>query len=129
MRTLLLVDDDQDDQEFFKLALAEIKEPVCCITADNGQEALDQLAMHMYYPDLIFLDMNMPLMNGFKFLERIKDIDHLKHIPVIVYSTSNEPGEISNAKSMGAIDYITKPTKLADLCKLLISVLDKRMKP
>lgn len=129
LKTLLLVDDDQDDQELFKLALAEIKQPVSCFTAGNGQEALDQLTTYACRPDLIFLDMNMPLMNGIKFLERIKDIDHLKDIPVIIYTTSDEPREASAAMSMGAVDFITKPAKFDDLCKLLHLVLSKGIHP
>ncbi|SKA43769.1 Response regulator receiver domain-containing protein [Chitinophaga eiseniae] len=123
LKTLLLVDDDTDDQELFKLALAELDHPVKCLTAGNGQEALDNLCTHAYRPDLIFLDLNMPLMNGIVFLKRIKDIDHLKNIPVIIYSTSDEPREISAARSMGAVDYITKPTRFDELCRLLKVVL------
>lgn len=125
LKTLLLVDDDTDDQELFKLALAELNHPVKCLTACNGQEALENLCAHAYRPDLIFLDLNMPLMNGIVFLERIKDIEHLKDIPVIIYSTSDEPREISTARSMGAIDYITKPARFDELCRLLQLVLAK----
>ncbi|PSL43145.1 response regulator receiver domain-containing protein [Chitinophaga niastensis] len=121
--TLLLVDDDPDDQELFKLALTEIKRAVSCVTASNGQDALDQLTTRACAPDLIFLDMNMPMMNGLTFLGKIKEIDALKRIPVIIYSTSNEPREISAAKKMGASDFITKPTKFADLCQLLHHIL------
>lgn len=63
--------------------------------------------------------MNMPLMNGLTFLQKIKASATLKHIPVIIYSTSDEPHEISEARSMGAIDFITKPTKFEELCRLL----------
>jgi CheY-like chemotaxis protein len=121
--TLLLVDDDPDDQELFKLALTEIKQAVCCITACNGQDALEQLTTQECYPDLIFLDMNMPLMNGLTFLGKIKEIEALKRIPVIIYSTTNEPREMDAAKTMGAIDFITKPTKFADLCQVLHHML------
>ncbi|WP_212004401.1 response regulator [Chitinophaga sp. HK235] len=125
LKTLLLVDDDQDDQELFKLALAELNHPILCFTAGNGQEALDQLCTRAYRPDLIFLDLNMPLMNGIVFLERIKDIEHLKDIPVIIYSTSDEPREMSTARSMGAVDYIIKPARFNELCKLLQVVLTR----
>ena len=108
--TLLLVDDDPDDQEFFKLALNAIREKISFAAAGNGQDALDQLTAEVCIPDLIFLDMNMPLMNGLTFLQKIKASATLKHIPVIIYSTSDEPHEISMARSMGAVDFITKPT-------------------
>ncbi|HEY9257038.1 response regulator [Chitinophaga sp.] len=117
--TLLLVDDDPDDQEFFKLALHTIREHISFAAAGNGQDALDQLTTAVCTPDLIFLDMNMPLMNGLTFLQKIKASATLKHIPVIIYSTSDEPHEISMARSMGAVDFVTKPTKFEELCQLL----------
>jgi CheY-like chemotaxis protein len=117
--SLLLVDDDPDDQEFFKLAIQSVEAKITIASAGNGQEALDQLTAESCVPDMIFLDMNMPLMNGLTFLKRIKEMATLKHIPVIVYSTSDEPQEISMARSMGAVDFITKPTRFEELCRLL----------
>lgn len=117
--TLLLVDDDPDDQEFFKLALKAVRKEVRFAAVDNGQEALDQLTRRQCTPDLIFLDMNMPMMNGLTFLKKIKEITTLKHIPVIIYSTSNESHEIDTAKSMGAVDYVIKPSRFVQLCQVL----------
>jgi CheY-like chemotaxis protein len=117
--TLLLVDDDPDDQEFFKLALQSIREEITFATAGNGQEALDLLRTQSCMPDLIFLDMNMPLMNGLTFLEKIKATTDLRHIPVIVYTTSDEKQEKNLATALGAADFVTKPTRFNDLCQLL----------
>ena len=117
--TLLLVDDDPDDQEFFKAALHAVRQEISFAAATNGQEAFDQLTAAICRPDLIFLDMNMPLMNGLDFLKKIKETAMLRHIPVIIYSTTDEPHEISVARSMGAADFITKPTKFDELCRLI----------
>ncbi|SEW50970.1 response regulator [Chitinophaga arvensicola] len=117
--TLLLVDDDPDDQEFFKLALQTIRGEITFAAAGNGQEAFDLLRTQACLPDLIFLDMNMPLMNGLTFLEKIKATTDLKHIPVIIYTTSDEKQEMILAKSLGAVDFVTKPTRFDDLCQLL----------
>lgn len=117
--TLLLVDDDPDDQEFFKLALQSIREEITFATAGNGQEALDLLRTQSCMPDLIFLDMNMPLMNGLTFLEKIKATTDLRHIPVIIYTTSDEKQEKNLATALGAADFVTKPTRFNDLCQLL----------
>lgn len=114
-----MVDDDQDDQEFFKLALGTIREEIAFTTAGNGQEAFDLLRTRACMPDIIFLDMNMPLMNGFAFLQKIKATPHLEHIPVIMFSTSDEKREIAQAKSLGAVDFVTKPTRFNELCRLL----------
>jgi len=117
--TLLLVDDDPDDQEFFKLALQTIREEITLAVAGNGQEAFDLLCSQTCMPDLIFLDMNMPLMNGLTFLEKIKATTDLKHIPVIIYTTSDEKQEMNLARALGAADFVTKPTRFSDLCQLL----------
>jgi len=117
--TLLLVDDDPDDQEFFKLALQSIREEITFAAAGNGQEAFDLLCTQTCMPDLIFLDMNMPLMNGLTFLKKIKATTDLKHIPVIIYTTSDEKQEMNLAKTLGAADFVTKPTRFNDLCQLL----------
>lgn len=117
--TLLLVDDDPDDQEFFKLALQSIREEITFAVAGNGQEAFDLLSTQACMPDLIFLDMNMPLMNGLTFLKKIKATTDLKHIPVIVYTTSDEKQEMNLARALGAADFVTKPTRFNDLCQLL----------
>lgn len=117
--TLLLVDDDPDDQEFFKLALQSIREEITFAAAGNGQEAFDLLCTQACMPDLIFLDMNMPLMNGLTFLKKIKATTDLKHIPVIIYTTSDEKQEMNLARALGAADFVTKPTRFNDLCQLL----------
>ncbi|MEI3800925.1 MULTISPECIES: response regulator [unclassified Chitinophaga] len=124
LTTLLMVDDDEDDQEFFKLALGTIREEITFTAAGNGQEAFDLLHTRTVMPDIIFVDMNMPLMNGFAFLEKIKATPHLEHIPVIMFSTSDEKHEIARAKSLGAVDFITKPARFNELCRLLQEKLD-----
>ncbi len=128
LTTLLMVDDDQDDQEFFKLALGTIRDEITLTTAGNGQEAFDLLRNGAFTPDLIFVDMNMPLMNGFAFLEKIKATPYLKDIPVIMFSTSDEKHEIAKAKSLGAADFVTKPARFNELCRLLQEKLNSYTK-
>jgi CheY-like chemotaxis protein len=79
--------------------------------AENGQDALKKLSG--YHPDVIFLDLNMPLMNGRQFLEEIKKKDGLSHIPVIILSTSSDKSTIEDTRRLGARDFITKPDKLS----------------
>ncbi len=61
---IMLVDDDPDDQCIFLDTLTEINSEIECVTADNGLEALSLLHEHKQPPSLVFLDLNMPLMNG-----------------------------------------------------------------
>ena len=110
-RNILVVDDDEDDREFFLQTIEEVYSGMNCITAVNGQDALDKL--RDYRPDIIFLDLNMPLMNGFQFLERLKQHSDLKHTPVVILSTSSDPRSIQDAIRCGARDFITKPDTLS----------------
>jgi CheY-like chemotaxis protein len=86
--TILLVDDDQDDAYIFNEAIVTIDPNIKCIHVIDGIEAL-QILEDMTV-DIIFLDLNMPRMNGKECLEEIRKRNRLKDIPVIIYSTSPE---------------------------------------
>lgn len=105
-KIILLVDDDPDDQLIFADALSEIGENVECATANNGQEALRYLE-RMPEPILIFLDLNMPVMNGFEFLTRIKEGEH-SQIPIVIYTTSDHPRDKRETLARGANMFFTK---------------------
>src|SRR6185369_504496 len=88
---VLLVDDDDDDQVMFLDALGEISNDVECITMNNGVEAIKSLKILRPLPSIIFLDLNMPLMNGFECLKHLKKDEQYKKIPVVIFTTSNSP--------------------------------------
>jgi CheY-like chemotaxis protein len=115
----LLVDDDPDDQEVFLAALGDVSDSVLCLIAPNGDRALALLNNKDTIPDYIFLDLNMPRMDGFEFLTAIKKNALLSKIPVIVYSTTTVQSHIEKAKKLGATQFFTKTYKYEDLCKLL----------
>jgi CheY-like chemotaxis protein len=120
INTILLVDDDPDDQLLFAEALQDANDAVLCLTADNGIEALSKLNFGtVELPDLIFMDVNMPRMNGIDCLKEIKKTDSLKGIPVIMYSTSCSPAYQKECFDIGAALYIEKPSDFARLCSLL----------
>jgi CheY-like chemotaxis protein len=119
---ILLIDDDDDDQLIFKDALKEIDFTCDCLFANNGLEALAILANEHEIPAIIFLDLNMPLMNGVEFLIHVKKEKSLANIPVVIFSTSNNPADKEQMLSLGAKLFITKTSnfkllkdKLADL--------------
>lgn len=121
--TCLLVDDDIDDQEIFKLALKHLPYAVQCITADDGMDALDQLnADQSFVPDYIFLDLNMPRMDGFQTLVAIKQLARLADVPVIIYTTSAEQRDMHRSKELGCYRFITKPISINDLKTILTDV-------
>lgn len=107
-KTILLIDDDEDDQLIFKDAIKEVYSDIVCLLATNGKDAYLQLEKSPAPPSLIFLDLNMPVMNGFEFLERIKKSDRLKNIPVVIYTTSDSPLDKKNTLDAGAVLFFTK---------------------
>jgi CheY-like chemotaxis protein len=120
---LFLVDDDADDHEIFRSALAHVDEKITLLVAGNGQDALKMLSAQERLPDFIFADLNMPRMGGIQFLAEIKKSETLQNIPVIVYSTSNHPDDKGKAMDAGATKFITKPAKFSELCELLQKLL------
>lgn len=113
MKNILLVDDDEDDRDFFLSVLLLIDNSLTCHTASNGSIALAQLTAASELPDLIFLDLNMPVMNGKQFLVEVKKHERLKDIPVIILSTSSDQSTINETALLGAADFLTKPNKLS----------------
>jgi CheY-like chemotaxis protein len=108
---ILLADDDIDDQEIIKEIFASHATDLTIMTVDNGEEALHALqllhAKHIA-PCLIILDLNMPKMNGRQTLLRIKAQPALQHVPIVLFSTSNNPSDKEFARMHGA-DYVIKP--------------------
>lgn len=126
--SLLLIDDDMDDQLLFREALHEIDLPVQCDTAPDGMNALKKLQTDSLLPDLIFLDLNMPIMHGFDCLKKIKAHALLQTIPVVIFTTSNSPLDINTAKQFGASAYFCKPMHFNQLCSQLKNILNKTLK-
>jgi CheY-like chemotaxis protein len=122
---ILLIDDDDDDQLIFKDALKEIHFTSDCLIANNGLEALAVLANEDDNPAIIFLDLNMPLMNGVEFLIHIKKEKAFADIPVVIFSTSNNPADKAQMLRLGAKLFITKTSNfkllIDKLAELLIS--------
>lgn len=117
--TFLLIDDDDDDRELFQIALEEVENEVHFIGAASGIEALKILQSNTEAPDYIFLDLNMPHMSGRECLIELKKNPHLTSIPVIIFSTSNDPRDIEETRALGAIGFITKPEKTSKLTCVL----------
>ena len=102
LKTVLLVDDDEDDRSFFREALQAADNTIKFQEADNGAQALLLLnEIDAVIPDFIFLDLNMPVMDGTQFLNAIINAKHLCHIPVIIYSTSQKESEQTRNKAAG----------------------------
>ena len=121
---IFIIDDDSDDQEFLKEALTEIEPSFQYFTALNGQEALKKLQTNTIpVPSLIFLDLNMPRINGRKFLSILKSDSKLNLIPVIIYSTSSAQKDFDDMKQLGALDYLVKQSDFSILHEKLHKIL------
>ena len=124
MKQILLIDDDRDDAELFKEALSEINSSIGFEHYDDSKLVLQNLIeKQTNLPDLIFLDINMPIIRGWQFLAEFKKREHLKDIPVIMFTTSSQPKEREMAKQLGAAGFVTKPNEYKTLKELLTSVL------
>lgn len=122
--TCFLIDDDADDQEIFLSAIENIDPEIRNVTAFNGLQALDKLNSKEVTPDIIFLDLNMPLMNGLQFLKELFKNRKFSNIPVIVLSTTKDQGTIAETIQLGAKHFITKPDSFSEWEKALKIVLN-----
>ena len=125
-KIFFIADDDPDDREIFIEALHGIDELCKCITATDGQEAISKLTNGMtHLPDFIFLDLNMPRMNGKECLAEIKKNSKLRKIPVIIYSTSTDKKDIQETMELGAAFFLQKPNRFDDLSRALANIISK----
>ena len=122
---VLLADDDDDDRLLFLDVLKELSVPVNLSVAANGEIAMDILAKSPL-PNLVFLDLNMPLKNGFECLEEIRADTRMRDLPVIIFSTSSQPSAIDQVYRRGAQLYIRKPNDFTQLKKVINHVITKR---
>lgn len=128
MANVLIVDDDEDDRDLFCIAVHELDPKIDCILARNGEEALQGLQFEKFpKPDLIFLDLNMPRLNGIQFLRELRKDRHLQAIPVVIYTASQQQKELEEAKELGAEHYFAKPNSFRALCKIIKDVFAKEM--
>jgi CheY-like chemotaxis protein len=123
-QNIILIDDDDDDQEIFKSALETLSDSFVCNSFTNAKVALSNLVANTLHPDVIFLDLNMPVMTGQEFLREIKKQESLKNIPIIIFSTSANPDTIQLTKDLGAIDFITKPSRFDTLVDILKKIIN-----
>lgn len=127
LKKVMIVDDSKLIHQMYRLVL--IKYKGCQILdAMNGLEALDILSRDSDI-ELILLDINMPIMNGVEFMERIRNSGAHRHIPIIVISTEGKEEDTIRAMKLGAWGYIVKPFKSESLYDLIERVLAKKPSP
>lgn len=120
---IFYTDDDTDDQDLFFEVVGIISKECRVFGQTHGDELLRLLKSPPPHPDLIFLDLNMPEKSGFDVLKEIRATTSFNHIPVVIFSTSNNESAIQKCKLLGASLYITKPESYPDMLKTIESVL------
>ena len=120
---VLYADDDVDDREMFCEAIKEIDPSIKVVLGKDGEETLKILSVQKDLPDLIFLDINMPRMDGIECLGKIKSDDRLKSIPVIIYSTTSNKGDMTKIALLGASDFILKGNSFKNVKDSLDNIL------
>ena len=121
---IVLIDDDRDDGQLFKEVLAEIDSRIEFIHHEEPRHGVERLLDESdKIPNMIFLDINMPIINGWQCLKEFKKHEHLRNIPVIVYSTSSQQKEKEIANDLGAAGFFTKPDDYIQLKRILESVV------
>lgn len=118
-KKILLIEDDSDDQLFFTMALEETFPEMSCKTVKNGIEGMSALESGVD-PSIIFLDLNMPVMNGYEFLENYTKVNCTA--PVVVLTTSSDPGDIDKTSMLGAKGFMTKPVDFESFKRALLQV-------
>ncbi|WP_247235428.1 response regulator [Telluribacter sp. SYSU D00476] len=118
------IDDDYDDHHFFKSAIAAIDPGIELVIESSGTAALQRLENdESFTPSYIFLDLNLPQLNGKIILERLKEVHRIREVPIVIYSTSNYPGDIIACRELGAVGYIVKPNGYNEIVRILRQTL------
>lgn len=130
IKILFMIDDDQDDRDIFREAVATCNPQIELMFAQDGVEALEILEASVIMPDVIFLDYNMPRMTGLDCLRKLKANSATKDIPTIMYTTSGDREQEKVVLLLGADHYMQKTVSFKDLCEelaRLFSLIDQHI--
>lgn len=124
---ILLVEDNEGDILLTLEAFEECQVKTDISVAKNGQEALDFLYKRGSFanvtkPDLILLDINIPIYNGLEVLQQIKTDEELKKIPVIMLTTSSSPKDVDQAYGSHCNSYVKKPLEIAEFLQAILKI-------
>jgi CheY-like chemotaxis protein len=124
---IFYVEDDSDFAFIMQHAIQEVNTDLSVKIIDNGKDALEmlnQLSENRVKPRLIMLDLNLPGLSGLDLLKKIKETPYLKYVPVVLFSTSDNPKDVRASLEFGANAYLTKPSGYLNLVSCLSSLHD-----
>jgi CheY-like chemotaxis protein len=121
IHSIILADDERNDHDFFRDALRDIHHSIRLSVVDDGAELL--LTLQHYLPDMLFLDLDMPIKNGLECLREIRNNPTTEDLPVVVFSSTTRSVNIDTAYAMGADLFFIKPSTFSDLKSALLALL------
>lgn len=124
---IFYVEDDPDFAFIMQYAVKEVKEDLTVGIVEDGNAAiahLQRFAQEKHRPKLILLDLNLPGISGLDVLKRIKEIPFFKYVPVILFSTSDDPNDVKSSLEIGANAFLTKPNGYNNLIVCMQSLYD-----
>lgn len=119
-----VVDDDEDDQLFIQSAFEDTGKPIYVLPLNDGDQLLPQLATCDTLPRLILLDINMGRQNGFDTLAQLRKASTFAHLPVVMMTTSSDNADRQRSLSLGANQFLTKPTTYKQLVSLVTKLTE-----
>lgn len=120
--TVLYVDDDPDDQEFFVTSLAESRPNAKCFLANDSLSAFEVIKT-IPLPNYIFIDLHLPKVNGIELLKNFKGITTYSAIPIYILSTTLFERHADMIREIGGSGFLRKPSSLSDFRTMLSSIL------
>jgi CheY-like chemotaxis protein len=122
--TILVVDDDVDDIELFKEAVEDIEFSVKCQSALSGMEALSMLETKVNLPNIIVVDLNMPMLSGMDFIKTVRENPAYDAIKLFLYSTCDLNQEVMKKENIKINGFFRKPTNFDALSKKIIELVN-----
>lgn len=123
-KNILLIDDDSDDADLFIEAVESLNKNIICVAETNPIKAIENLKKSINLPDILFIDYNMPVLNGNEFIEQLRAVKELEKLPVILYSTYSEDAAEQLSIIHDTEKYITKPSSFEELTAVLKNILE-----
>jgi CheY-like chemotaxis protein len=123
-KKIYLSDDDADDRSLFKTAFEQVCPEHSLTMFEDNDVLVNNIKLNSGMPDIIFIDLNMPQLNGLECLRILKELPQLKEVPVVIYSTIQIPFFIEEVYELGAAFFIKKPYEFYQLTHLIKYVAD-----
>jgi len=121
--TVILADDDFDDAELFQSVLSDVAPQIKFVHVEDGSDLLR--LTEKLLPDAVFLDINMPRVDGWQCLKQLRESAIGERIPIFMYSTSSHSRDQQLSKDLGASGFITKPSEIKVLQQVLTNITQK----